>query len=173
METKRAQTPRGRRALGKRLPKLIENPRKALIARGQKTSRLMNNTLTDLFVLKKPHSLHFTRHNALHPFEDATPIEYICQKNDASLFAFGTHSKKRPNNLVLGRMCACLLFISRASSACHAHSLGCPRSCPYWAHPGSTTTCSTCLSSASLHSPRLLTSALRQQAARLPSPSHA
>ena len=60
--------------------------------------------LTDLFMLKKPHAVHFKRQNAAHPFEDATPLEFLCQKNDASLFAFGTHSKKRPHNLVLGRM---------------------------------------------------------------------
>mmetsp|Transcript_8235 Transcript_8235/g.21591 ORF Transcript_8235/g.21591 Transcript_8235/m.21591 type:complete len:313 (+) Transcript_8235:17-955(+) len=101
---KRAKTARGKRALAKREPKLVENPRTALIARGQKTSALVNGALTDLFMLKKPFSLHFKRHNAVHPFEDATPLEFLCQKNDASLFAFGTHSKKRPNNLVLGRM---------------------------------------------------------------------
>jgi len=101
---KRAKTARGRRELSKREPKLVENPRTALIARGQKTCALVNSALTDLYMLKKPHAVHFARHNAVHPFEDATPLEFLCQKNDASLFAFGTHSKKRPNNLVLGRM---------------------------------------------------------------------
>jgi len=48
--------------------------------------------------------VHFKRHNAVHPFEDASPLEFLCQKNDASLFAFGTHSKKRPQNLCVGRM---------------------------------------------------------------------
>jgi ribosome production factor 2 len=71
--------------------------------RGQKSSQLVNTILTDLFMLKKPHATHFRRHNAVHPFEDPTPLEFLCQKNDASLFAFGTHSKKRPHNLVLGR----------------------------------------------------------------------
>ena len=49
-------------------------------------------------------AVHFKRHNAVHPFEDAVPLELLCGKNDASLFAFGTHSKKRPHNLVLGRL---------------------------------------------------------------------
>ena len=103
-EVKKAKTVRGQRAMEKRAPKINENPRTALIARGQKTSEMVNAVLVDLFMLKKPYSLHFKRHNAVHPFEDATPLEFLCQKNDASLFAFGTHSKKRPNNLVLGRM---------------------------------------------------------------------
>lgn len=74
------------------------------VARGQKSSALVNELLTDLFRLKQPHSVHLRRHNAVHPWEDASPLEFLCQKNDASLFAFGTHSKKRPHNLVLGRM---------------------------------------------------------------------
>ena len=100
---KRAKTARGRREMIRREPKVIENPRTALVARGQKTSALINGVLTDLFMMKKPYAQHFRRHNAVHPFEDPTPLEFLCQKNDASLFAFGTHSKKRPHNLVLGR----------------------------------------------------------------------
>ena len=95
-EAKRAKTARVRRALIKRDPKLIENPRTALIVRGQKTSGLINSVLTDLYMLKKPFGLHFKKHNAVHPFEDIMPLEFLCQKNDASIFAFGTHSKKRP-----------------------------------------------------------------------------
>jgi len=104
MDSKRAKTARGKRFLKNREPKLVENPRTALIIRGQKTSGLINTVLTDLFMLKKPFSVHFKRHNAVHPFEDITPLEFMAQKNDASLFAFGTHSKKRPHNVVFGRM---------------------------------------------------------------------
>ena len=31
-------------------------------------------------------------------------IEFFAQKEDASLFAFSNHNKKRPNNMVLGRL---------------------------------------------------------------------
>ena len=86
------------------MPQLEENPRTALVLRGQKSSALVNAALTDLFMLKKPNAKHFARHNAVHPFEDAAPLEFLCQKNDASLFAFGTHSKKRPHDLVIGRL---------------------------------------------------------------------
>ncbi|EOD30893.1 hypothetical protein EMIHUDRAFT_468272 [Emiliania huxleyi CCMP1516] len=103
LESRRAKSARGRRFLAQREPKLVENPRTALLARGQKSSAVVNELLTDLFCLKKPHAKHFRRHNAVHPWEDATPLEFLCQKNDASLFGFGTHSKKRPHNLVLGR----------------------------------------------------------------------
>lgn len=43
-----------------------------------------------------------TRKNDILPFEDITPIEAFLRKNQASLFMFGSHNKKRPNNLVLG-----------------------------------------------------------------------
>lgn len=44
------------------------------------------------------------RRNDIHPFEDASSIEFLCEKNDCGAFAFASHSKKRPNNLVLGRL---------------------------------------------------------------------
>lgn len=104
VDAKTAKSARARRFLKNREPKLNENPKTALIVRGQKTSGLINDVLTDLYMLKKPLGVHLRRHNAVHPFEDATPLEFLSQKNDASLFAFGTHSKKRPHNLVFGRM---------------------------------------------------------------------
>ena len=33
-----------------------------------------------------------------------TSLEFFCQKSDAAMFAFGSHTKKRPNNLTIGRM---------------------------------------------------------------------
>ena len=51
-------------------------------------------------------SLRLSRKNDIHPFEaEAVPwIEHQGQKSNCSLFAIGSHSKKRPNNLVLGRL---------------------------------------------------------------------
>src|SRR3546814_6517942 len=38
-----------------------------------------------------------------HPFDNEQGLEFLCQKNDCSLFGMVSHSKKRPNNLVLVR----------------------------------------------------------------------
>ena len=60
--------------------------------------------MRDLATVKKPHSITYSQKNDIRPFEDATKMEFFCQKNDASLFMFGNHNKKRPHNLILGRM---------------------------------------------------------------------
>lgn len=39
----------------------------------------------------------------MHPFEDAGSLEFFSEKNDASLFVFGSSSKKRPHCLTLVR----------------------------------------------------------------------
>ncbi|XP_072178961.1 ribosome production factor 2 homolog [Diadema setosum] len=95
---------RVKRALEKREPKLIENNKTSLFIRGGHTSERITAVLTELHMLRKPHSQIFRRKNIMRPFDDQTSLEFMAQKNDASLFAFGSHSKKRPNNLVLGRM---------------------------------------------------------------------
>jgi ribosome production factor 2 len=98
------KTRRSKRAVEKRAPKLIENPKAAMMIRGTNTSAVINELLCDLYVMKKPFAKHFSRKNDIRPFEDATSIEFFGNKNDASLFAFGSHNKKRPHNLVLGRL---------------------------------------------------------------------
>merc|ERR1712228_793300 len=48
-------------------------------------------------------SIQFHQKNMLRPFEDPSSLEFFAERNDASLFCFGSHSKKRPHNLVFGR----------------------------------------------------------------------
>lgn len=55
-------------------------------------------------MMKKPNAIMFSRRNPFRPFEDISNIEFIMNKNDASLFLFGSHSKKRPQNLVMGNV---------------------------------------------------------------------
>jgi len=60
--------------------------------------------MKDLSNLKKPHSISYNQKNDIRPFEDVTKLEFFCKKNDSSLFMLGNHNKKRPHNLILGRM---------------------------------------------------------------------
>ena len=68
--------------------------------------------------LKKPDGKALSRGNDIHPFVDANSLEFLCEKNDCALGAFVSHSKKRPNNLVLLRLCA--------ARAMHTHACACP-----------------------------------------------
>jgi len=74
-----------------------------MFIKGSKTCNTITTLLNDLTVMKKPEAICLKKRNPLHPFDDIQSIEFLSQKNDASLFAFGSHSKKRPNNLILGR----------------------------------------------------------------------
>lgn len=54
----------------------------------------------DLYTLKKPAAIRFTKKNeGIHPFEDASSLEFFAQKNDTSLLVFSSHNKKRPHTL--------------------------------------------------------------------------
>lgn len=53
--------------------------------------------------MKKPFYKSLSKKNEIRPFEAVNSLEFLSQKNDCSLFMVGSHSKKRPNNLVMGR----------------------------------------------------------------------
>ncbi|XP_048768209.1 ribosome production factor 2 homolog [Ostrea edulis] len=97
------KTQQGKRFLEKREPKLTENDKQTMFIKGGNTSVTVSQVLTELYMLKKHNSVSYKRKNILRPFEDETPLEFFAKKTDASLFLFGSHNKKRPNNLVLGR----------------------------------------------------------------------
>lgn len=96
------KTQRGKRFKQNREAKLEENTKKVMLIRGGKTSELVTQAMKDIHALKKPNAVMFHKKNILRPFEDQTSLEFFTQKNDASLMVFGSHSKKRPNNLVFG-----------------------------------------------------------------------
>ena len=97
-------TPAGKRFLEERAPKLRENPKKLLALRGSKTSERTSSALQTLAALKSPFCKALSRRREdLRPFEDATAVEGLAARHDCSLFVVGSHSKKRPHNLVFGR----------------------------------------------------------------------
>ncbi|VDO14176.1 unnamed protein product [Rodentolepis nana] len=95
---------KGRKFLADREPKIHENDKHTLIFKGAHTSDIVNSFLTDLASLKSPFARKLQRKNRILPFEDASFIENQCNKYDCSLFVTGMHSKKRPNNIVIGRL---------------------------------------------------------------------
>ncbi|KAK9388619.1 Brix domain-containing protein [Lipomyces mesembrius] len=90
---------RSKRAMDNRSPKAIENTKKALTVRGSTCGILVQNAMTDIAAYKQPDIRKFQKRNEIHPFEDASSLEFFSQKNDASLIIFGSNSKKRPNTL--------------------------------------------------------------------------
>ncbi|CUT98767.1 ribosome production factor 2 [Echinococcus multilocularis] len=98
------KTHRGRKFLSKREPKIYENDKQTLIIRGAHTGEIVNSFLTDIYLLKKPLVNKLKWKNQVLPFEDSSFIERMCNKYDCSLFVMGMHSKKRPNNIVIGRL---------------------------------------------------------------------
>ncbi|KAK9816939.1 hypothetical protein WJX72_007221 [[Myrmecia] bisecta] len=100
------KTQRGKRILQKREPKLVEDAKKALLLFGNKTSQVVKDVLTDLQKLKAKDAVKYSRKNDdVRPFEAGgeSHLEFFSRKNDLGLFCLGTHSKKRPHNLVFGR----------------------------------------------------------------------
>ncbi|KMZ73327.1 Brix domain-containing protein 1 [Zostera marina] len=107
LKTRVAKNHRAKRALENRAPKLVENGKKTLILEGTKCSAVLREVLTDIYQLKKDNCVRFTRKNDnVRPFEGGgeTSLEFFSLKTDCSLFLYGSHSKKRPNNLIFGRM---------------------------------------------------------------------
>jgi ribosome production factor 2 len=98
------KTARTKRVMDDRAPKLVENAKQAIFVRSQTANAVIQSVLQDLMALKKPDAQSFSKKdNKILPFEDASSLEFFAEKNDASLFVVGSHSKKRPNNLVFAR----------------------------------------------------------------------
>ncbi|KAA8909041.1 hypothetical protein TRICI_004661 [Trichomonascus ciferrii] len=92
-----------KRALEERAPKLVENVKQALFVPGANCNQVLHDAMVDLHALKKPDAKRFTKKNDIRPFEDPSSLEFFAEKNDTSLLVFGSHNKKRPNNLTFVR----------------------------------------------------------------------
>lgn len=95
---------RTKRFLDNKAPQVHENPRSALFLKYTSTSEILNLVMTDLHSLKRPLGIKFQKKNDIHPFEDASSLEFFSEKNDASMMVFASHSKKRPHCMTVVRM---------------------------------------------------------------------
>lgn len=85
-------------------PQVIEHTKKTFFVKGKKQGELGSTILKDIHKLKRPDAVILSQKNDILPFDDATFFERHGQKRDANLFWFASHNKKRPNNLVIGRL---------------------------------------------------------------------
>lgn len=83
---------------------LDEDEKNVAYIRGFTANEVITKVMRDLYMMKKPIGVPLNKKNIIQPFQDTAPIEFICQKNECSLFLFTSHNKKRPNNLVMGRL---------------------------------------------------------------------
>ncbi|XP_013191642.1 ribosome production factor 2 homolog [Amyelois transitella] len=100
---KKPTTRRGKKVLQAKEPKPVEGPKQCLFMQGRNPSERTRSLLKDIYDFKKPDAAYLTRKNDFVPFEDASLIEKLCDKKEAALFGVGSHSKKRPHNIILGR----------------------------------------------------------------------
>lgn len=98
------KTPSSRRAVRKYEAKVVENPKKALFLRGTSANDVVHDALTDLMAVTKPYCKKLRKKNAFLPFDSREHLGFLGFKNDCSLFCFGSHTKKRPNNITVGRL---------------------------------------------------------------------
>lgn len=110
IRNRKPKNARSKRALEKRDPKAIENPKTCLFLRGTTCSQVIQDALTDLNSLRQPLAKKFTKKNPIHPFDDASSLEFFSEKNDASILVFGATSKKRPHSLTFVRTFAYKMY---------------------------------------------------------------
>lgn len=104
LRTVKPRNARSKRALEAREAKEIEDVRTAVFVKGTHTGEVVNGVMKELMALKRPDAISFSKKNAIHPFEDASSLEFWAGKNDASMFLVGHSTKKRPAGLILARM---------------------------------------------------------------------
>ena len=102
----KAKSHKGRKIKESRQAKIIENPKRSIIMKGKKSSDTLNHLLRELHLMRgsEMSQLLMKKTHDVLPFEDPSFIEKTSIKYDCSLFAIGSHQKKRPDNLVLGRV---------------------------------------------------------------------
>ncbi|CAG9132747.1 hypothetical protein JYU34_017519 [Plutella xylostella] len=100
---KKPTTRKGKKVLHSKEPKAEEGPKQCIFMQARNPSERTRKLLKDIYDLKKPDAAYLSRKNDFVPFEDAGLIEKLCYKKEAALFGVGSHSKKRPHNIIFGR----------------------------------------------------------------------
>ncbi|KEF59322.1 valyl-tRNA synthetase [Exophiala aquamarina CBS 119918] len=87
-----------------REPQQVESRKKVLLLHGSKCPQPVAAVLKTVHTLAKPDAVQLHKKNEnIHPFEDPSSLEFLALKNECGVVVFGTHSKKRPNNITIMR----------------------------------------------------------------------
>ncbi|OAL27636.1 hypothetical protein AYO20_09709 [Fonsecaea nubica] len=88
-----------------REPQQVESRKRVLLLHGTKCPQPVSTVLKTVHTLTKPDSVMLTKKNDnIHPFENSESLEFLAGKNECGVVVFGTHSKKRPNNITVLRI---------------------------------------------------------------------
>ncbi|OKL56739.1 hypothetical protein UA08_07733 [Talaromyces atroroseus] len=99
------KNPRTARILKKKEPQLIEPPKRTLLLHGTKCPQPLSTVLKTIHGLTNPNSVLFHKKNDnIHPFESVESIEFLADKNECGIVAYGSNNKKRPNCVTLARI---------------------------------------------------------------------
>lgn len=100
----KAKTAAGKRALDKREPQVHEDVKSCLFLKSSNASEIANFALKEIFFLKKPNSILFSKKNKLNVWDDPRPLDFFSEKTQASFIAVSSSTKKRPHALTFARM---------------------------------------------------------------------
>eukprot|EP01054_Gregarina_sp_Poly1_P005417 Gregarina_sp_Poly_1__5416@NODE_2862_length_1620_cov_24_470702_g1806_i0_p1_GENE_NODE_2862_length_1620_cov_24_470702_g1806_i0NODE_2862_length_1620_cov_24_470702_g1806_i0_p1_ORF_typecomplete_len175_score24_36Brix/PF04427_18/0_0089_NODE_2862_length_1620_cov_24_470702_g1806_i0171695 len=105
--TKQAKTKAGQRHLDSLKPQVHEETKRLLLLKGHRTSERCVKLLNALALVRKPHVRYLSQRNQLRliePMDNPSDFEYLGVKNESSIFAMTSSTKKRPTRLFGGRL---------------------------------------------------------------------
>ena len=79
---KKKKSHKGRKIIEEREAKIVENPKRSILVKGNKTSQMITELIKDLHTLRGQDmsKLFMRKSHDIHPFEDIGPLEQMANK---------------------------------------------------------------------------------------------
>ena len=103
-QRKKPSSVKTQRAVAKKGSVFTENSKKTLVVLADKVHTLSKAVQSALTAMQCGTAIRPGKRMTLHPFDDSMPLQQECFKNDCSLFTVFNQSKKRPENVIIGRL---------------------------------------------------------------------
>ncbi|KAF1742019.1 hypothetical protein MXB_2773, partial [Myxobolus squamalis] len=101
---RKPKTRKGKKYLESLLCEPERGIKKCLILTEYGCNQTTSNFLKEIAEIKFPDSEFMKLDSKLSPFDEPEGVIRFCEKCESSLFMMGTHNKKRPNNIILGKI---------------------------------------------------------------------